>query len=62
MTAECSGFTLHSPEQGKRAHGEDNYPCGGGIGESTVFLLSVVNSVICRDPERVANNQNGENE
>ena len=27
MTANCSGFTPHSPEQGKGAHGEDNYPC-----------------------------------
>ena len=27
MTANCSGFPPHSPEQGKGAHGEDNYPC-----------------------------------
>ena len=30
MTANCSGFPPHSPEQGKGAHGEDNYPCDAG--------------------------------
>ena len=30
MTAKCSGSTLYSLEQGRRAYGEDDYPYDAG--------------------------------
>ena len=34
-----SGFSPHSPEQGKGAHGEDNYPCDAERRRITVCLF-----------------------